>query len=127
MPALEPLMGLRVVAAPGALDAAAWRGDGVLVLRSAPDEAFAIGASGADVADPDAIVEPETGFSGAWIEPSAVLPHIEWSLPAKRPALAQGSISGVPAKLWLADDGRALLVVQTAYAADIADRLGWTS
>ena len=44
--ALEPLRGLRVVADPAALDARRWRGDrDVTVVRFAPDDAFALGAT----------------------------------------------------------------------------------
>ena len=56
-----------------------------------------------------------------------VLPHLEWSLPVSRPALAQGTIAGVPAKLWLTTgpDGteRTLLLAQAAYAEELEDRL----
>jgi hypothetical protein len=122
--ALEPLQGLRVVAHPVALDAARWRGDDVTVLRFAPDDAFAIGAHGVEVDDPDAIVESEAGFVGAWAPVSEVLAHVEWSLPDARPALAQGAIANVPAKVWLpTDEGDALLLTAAAYADDLAGRL----
>ena len=49
--------------------------------------------------------------------------HIEWSLPVDRPAFAQGSIAGVPAKLWLAGDRTALLLTATAYADELERRL----
>ncbi|HEX7473488.1 MAG TPA: hypothetical protein VF323_10430 [Candidatus Limnocylindrales bacterium] len=132
---LEPQPGLRVVADPGALDRARWEGpDGaahVVVLRFAPDDAFAVGARIAHVDDPHAIVEPEAGYVGAWLSAEAVendvVPRIEWSLPTERPALAQGSIAGVPAKLWLTSDAdgadRALLIVQAAYAHELSERL----
>ena len=136
MRALEPLPGLRVVAAPQAIDEAHWVPGDAVVLRFAPDDAFAIGARAVEVGDPDAIVEPEPGFVGAWLTADElrhdVAPGIEWSLPTERPALAQGSIGGVPAKLWLTrgwdaegSDGadQALLVVLAAYAADLAGRL----
>lgn len=124
MPALEPLTGLRVVADPAALEAASWQGDGVTVLRLAPDDAFALGAVGIDVDDDHAIVESEAGFAGAWFPLDDVLAHVEWSLPAERPALAQGSIAGVPAKLWLPSGGAdALLVTAAAYADELAGRL----
>jgi hypothetical protein len=122
--ALEPLRGLRVVADPVALDAARWQGDEVTVLRFAPDDAFAIGAEEIEVDDPDAIVESEAGFVGVWLPVSDLLAHIEWSLPAGRPALAQGSVSNVPAKLWLpAEDGDALLLTAAAHADDLMSRL----
>ncbi len=136
MRALEPLPGLRVVAAPEALDEARWVPGDAVVVRFAPDDAFAIGARTVEVGDPDAIVEPEPGFVGTWLTADElrreVTPRIEWSLPTERPALAQGNIAGVPAKLWLTrgwdaegSDGadQALLVVLAAYADDLAGRL----
>jgi hypothetical protein len=124
--ALEPLAGLRVVAEAGALDAARWSGEGPITLvRIAPDEAFAIGATAVELDDEHAIVESEPGFSAARLDPAAiasVVAHVEFPLRAARPALVQGKIAGVPAKLLLDEDG-ALLVVQTAYAADLEARL----
>jgi hypothetical protein len=129
--ALEPLVGIRVVAEPASLDRAHWTSwagiDRTIVLRTAPDEAFAIDAASVVVDDPFAIVEPESSFSGRWLTAAelaaSVLPHLEWELPSIRPALAQGLIAGVPAKLWLAEDG-ALLVTATAYAHELEERLG---
>jgi hypothetical protein len=118
-----PLRGLRVVADPAAIDGARWRGDAVTILRLAPDDAFALGADGVELDDEHAIVESDVGFAGCWLPVAEVLPHIEWSLPAGRPALAQGSIAGVPAKLWLTEEGDALLVTAAAYADDLAARL----
>ena len=126
MPALELLAGLRVVADAGALDRARWAGDRqVTVIRIAPDEALAIGATAVEVDDEHAIVEPEPGFSGARLDAAGldqVLAHVELPLPATRPALVQGKVAGVPAKLLLDGNG-ALLVVQTAYVADLEARL----
>jgi hypothetical protein len=128
--ALEPLHGLRVVADPAALDRVSWRGDlDVTVLRLAPDEALAIGARSVEIDDAHAIVEEEAGFVGVWLTAEEfevfVLPHIEWPLPAddERPAVAQGSIAGVPSKLWLRTTGGALLVTQAAYADELTGRL----
>lgn len=136
MRALEPLPGLRVVAAAEALDQAHWVPGDAVVLRFAPDDAFAIGAQTVDIGDPGAIVEPEPGFVGAWLTADELLhevgPAIEWPLPTGRPALAQGNIAGVPAKLWLTrgwdaegSDGadQALLLVLAACADDLAGRL----
>jgi len=123
--ALETLPGLRVVATPESLDGALWSEDAI-VLRFAPDDAFAIGMSDVALADDGAIVEPERGFVGTWLTRDELVdhvqPHIEWPLPAARPALAQGLIAGVPAKLWLADD-RALLLCAAAYAHELTERL----
>ena len=127
MLALEPLAGLRMVANATALDAARSRGDGeVTVLRIAPDEVLAIGADEVDLDDEHAIVEPEPGFSGARLDSAdlqLVLAHVEFQLPVGRPVLVQGKVAGVPVKLLLGEDGGALLVVQTAYAADLEARL----
>ena len=128
MLALEPLPGLRVVADPAALDRASWSGDrDVTVLRIAPDEAFAVGAKGVEIDDEHAIVAEEAGFVGAWLTAEEleawVLPRIEWPLPADRPTLAQGSIAGVPSKLWLRATGGALLVAPAAFADELAGRL----
>ena len=123
MPALERLHGLRVVADPAALDAARWQGSDVAILRFAPDDAFGLGADGVAVDDEHAIVDPEAGYVGAWLPLDDLLPHIEWSLPERRPALAQGAIASVPAKLWLTGDGDALLVTAAAYADELAERL----
>jgi hypothetical protein len=128
-PAFERLHGLRVVADPVALDAARWTGDGVIVLRIAPDDTFAIDATGVAVADGHAIVEPEAGISGAWVELDAVRRHVEWALPSERPALGQGNVATVPAKVWLPADDRGdgsslvLLVTAAAYADELAGRL----
>ena len=126
MVALEPLAGLRVVAESDALDRARWSGDGpITVIRIAPDEAFAIGATSVEVGDDHAILESESGFSGARLDQpglESVLAHVEFAVPGGRPALAQGKIAGVPAKLLLGKDGT-LLLVQTAYVADLEARL----
>ena len=125
MPALDRLRGTRVVADPAALDRATWHGDDVTVLRFAPDDAFAIGATDVDIDDEHAIIEDEFGFVGAWLAPDVVERHVEWPLPNDRPTLAQGSIAGVPGKLWLPDGGDALLLTAAAYADELATRLGW--
>jgi len=122
--ALDRLRGVRVVADPASLDRATWAGDDLTVLRFAPDDAFGVQATGVDIDDDHAIVEDEVGFVGAWLDPDLVEPHIEWSLPTARPALAQGSIAGVPAKLWLPADGDALLLTATAYGDDLSRRVG---
>jgi hypothetical protein len=126
VPALEPVEAWRVVASPAAIDAARWFGDAVDVIRIAPDEALGIGATGVTVdGDPDAIVEPERGFSVALLgrDEAALAAHTEWPIPAAAGTLAQGKIAGVPAKLVAGDP--AILVVQTCYADELTRRLGW--
>jgi hypothetical protein len=125
---LEPMHGLRVVADPAALDRASWRGDrDVTVLRLAPDDALAVGARAVDIIDEHAIIEEEAGFVGAWLTAEEfevwVLPRIEWPLPEERPAVAQGSVAGVPSKLWLRVTGGALLLAPAAFADELAGRL----
>ena len=126
MPALEPVAAIRVVASPAALDGARWSGDGVDVLRTAPDEALGLGATGVEVDDADAIVEAESGFVVALLDGGdleAVEAHTDWRLPTATAELGQGKIAGVPAKVV---GGRpALLVTNTAYADELRERLGW--
>ena len=126
MPALERVASVRVVAVADALDDARWVGEGVDVLRIAPDEALGLGATHADVDDPDAIVVPESGFLVALLDEAGVgrvAAHADWPLPQAAGALGQGKIAGVPARLLV---GRpSLLVVQAAYADELARRLGW--
>jgi hypothetical protein len=124
VPALEPLRGIRVVANPAALDGAIWEGERLAVLRFAPDDALGLGAAAVTVEDADAIVETEVGFVGAWLPVDEIARHIEWALPLDRPALAQGNVAGVPAKVWLPDRHRnALLIAMAAHAHDLAERL----
>lgn len=124
MRALEPLHGIRVVADPAALDAATWEGERMTVLRLAPDDALGLGAAAVTVDDVDAIVEPEVGFVGAWLPVEEIASHVEWPLPLDRPALAQGNVAGVPAKVWLPDRHRHVLLIATAaHAHDLASRL----
>ena len=125
MPALEPVRGLRVVATADALDGARWIGE-IVLLRLAPDEALAIDATAVVIDDPDAIVEPETGFSAAVLEPpelGRVVDHVEWPLPTATNALGQGKVAGVPARILMS--AVPVLVVQTAYADELERRLGW--
>ncbi|MEP7041164.1 MAG: hypothetical protein ABI864_06270 [Chloroflexota bacterium] len=120
----ESLPALRVVAAAEALDDFV-PVEGQPVLRLAADDLLVIGAASVQVAGEHIVVD-EAGFVGWWLTPDEVttnvLPHVDWPLPAERPALAQGLIAGVPAKLWLAED-RALLLCAAAYAHELEERL----
>jgi hypothetical protein len=126
------LVGWRIIADPAALDAAPWpessESAGAGVVRISPDDVFLIGGSEPSIpGDPYAIVTPEHGFSGATLSATQLadigLHHIEWAVPATRPALAQGQIAGVPAKLVLHADGTALLLVASAARHELEDRL----
>lgn len=122
---VDQVTGWRVIAEPAALDAAAWP-TGSQMVRISPDDAFVIGAALPAVSGDDfAIVTPESGFSIANVVDIAALAerHIEWSLPADRPALAQGQIAGVPAKLVLHADGSAQLLVASAARHELQERL----
>ena len=125
MRAPEPLTGLRVIARPEALDALTWP-DGVIGLRLAADDLFAVGAESVEMAAEPVVVEREAGYLGWWLTLEElhhhVLEQVEWPLPTARPALAQGLIAGVPAKLWLTHD-RALLLTAAAYAHELEERL----
>jgi hypothetical protein len=132
VPALEPISGVRVVAAADAIDRATWTpSTGTRILRTAPDEAFAWQPDGTvtvDLDDPDAIVEPEAGFVAATLSARHVEHigrHVDVPLPNDLPALVQGKIAGVPAKLGLLPGGGGLLLVHAAYANELRERLGW--
>jgi hypothetical protein len=123
----EPLSAIRVIADQWALDDLSWP-EATASLRLGPDDLLVIGATRPEeTADNHAIVEDETGLVGWWLTAveltDLVLPHVEWPLPADRPALAQGLVAGVPAKVWLAED-RALLLCPAAYAHELVERLG---
>ena len=124
MRAPDRLDALRVVAPSQALDDLAWTDD-VVALRLAADDLLAIGAASVQLAGEHIIVD-EAGFVGWWLTAeeltTEILPHVEWPLPVERPALAQGLVGGVPAKLWLAGD-RALLLCAAAYAHELEERL----
>ena len=124
MRAPEPIHALRVVASPDALDDLAWT-DEVAALRLASDDLLAVGAASVQVNGEHLVVD-EAGFVGWWLTPDEVreqvLPHVDWPLPTARPALAQGLVAGVPAKLWLSED-RALLLCAAAYAHELEERL----
>jgi hypothetical protein len=133
--ALEPLRGTRIVASPATLDAAVWPSSAT-VLRLAPDDVLVIGGESVSASGPHSIVAPDHGWSGTWLSSgqlARVAAHIDWPLPAGRPALAQGFVANVPCKLYLAGvstgsvigaDRAALLITNTAYAHELAARLG---
>lgn len=135
MPAPDQLRGLRVVADPAAIDGARWSSDpdesgqgqaGVVLLRFAPDEAFAIGARRVELDDEHAIVTEERGFV-AWRPSvqaaSAIQRHTEWRTGGEQ--LDQGAVAGVPVKLVGDADHPIHVVTHAAYAAELAERLGW--
>lgn len=127
--------GVRVVASPAAIDGAAWQRANPgpdddfepLILRFAPDEVVAIGATGVRIDDPDAITEAEVGYVAAMFPVDEfidfVLPRIEWPAPTTRPAFAQGAIAGVPAKLYIDSTGAATIFVLAPYLDDLLARL----
>ena len=124
MRAPEPLPALRVVAAADALDELVAPAEHPM-LRLAPDDLLVIGAASVQVSGEHLVVD-EAAFVGWWLTPEElreqVVPHVDWPLPTTRPALAQGLVAGVPAKLWLAED-RALLLCAAAYAHELQERL----
>jgi hypothetical protein len=127
VPAPEPQRGWRVVARPDALDVLERAGPGA-ALRLAPDDLLLVG-SGAPppVDDAHAIVVPDAGFVAWALDAEALRSllehHVDWELPSARPALAQGLVAAVPAKLWLAGDGTARLICLAAYASELQERV----
>ena len=98
------------------------------MVRISPDDVFLIGAVEPKIAgDVHAIITPEHGFSGIELSAAQVASmaeeHIEWQLPAKLPAMSQGQVAGVPAKLLFAADGSALLLVACAATHELLGRL----
>ncbi|MGQ0849127.1 MAG: hypothetical protein ACT4OP_08435 [Actinomycetota bacterium] len=126
MPEVDIISARRVVARPADLDAATWP-EGSLVLRFAPDDVLLIGEGEVTLADPHTVVEGESGYSGVWMEEAAALVHLAtkaaWLPDSVRPVLASGMVAGLPARVYL-DGGRALVMVPTPFAAELADRLG---
>jgi len=127
--ALDTIHGTRIVAAPATLDSVSWP-TGVTVLRFAPDDVFVVGGESLSVSGEHAIVAAEAGFVGRWLtaaELDHVAEHIDWPLPAERPALAQGLVAAVPAKLWLGGspsaDHVALLLTNAPYQHELQERL----
>jgi hypothetical protein len=119
----ERLHAWRVVADPRAIDVL----DVAIGLRVAPDDVLVLDDSPPAVDDPHAIVVAERGFVGWELGPgeidAIVHRHVEWELPLRRPAVAQGLVAQVPAKLWLREDGTALLLCAAALAAELLERL----
>jgi hypothetical protein len=127
VPAPEPLRGWRVVARPDTLDALERAGLGA-ALRLAPDDLLLVGPGAPPaVDDAHAIVVPDAGFVAWALDPAAlrslVEQHVDWEPPSDRPALAQGLVAAVPAKLWLEGDGTARLVCLAAYADELHERV----
>lgn len=126
---LTPLAGLRIAATPAALDRARWPGD-ALVLRLAPDEALVLtAASSLDAGaldDAHAIVVRDRGWHGLWLPAADALEllerHADWAPPAERPAVTQGLVAGIPAKVWLGVE-RALIAVAAPVAGTFAARV----
>ncbi|MXX61612.1 MAG: hypothetical protein F4112_01130 [Holophagales bacterium] len=129
-PRFRQLEATRVSATPAALDALIaeppWPA-GALAFRTAPDELLVTASPDFEVAgDPHAIVERETAFSYVWLGEATVERFLdrecEWRRPDARPALAQGEIAGIPAKLWF-EAGRTLILTPAPFAAAFQRRL----
>ena len=126
--ALRSIRSVHVVATPAALDHARWQGVGdgsPVVLRLAPDEALGLMVWKVEVDDPHAIVDDDYGFAAGWCHQLGLDEHVEWPIPDTPGTVAQGTVAGVPAKIWIGEDEEILLVTSCAYAAELADRLGW--
>jgi hypothetical protein len=116
---------VRVVATPDSLAAADWP-EGARVLPLAPDEVLVLGVNRAEVDDPAALIEPESGFwlvettrakVEEWVAANAV-----WPLPDSPRYFVQGSVAGIPVKIDVADDG-ALIVTRLSLRHDLEERL----
>jgi hypothetical protein len=123
---LERISITRVVATPSALDGIAWA-TGAIGMRIAPDEVLVVSGPVPNLGgDPHAIVEPDTGFCAMWLPMAEAREWLvracEWELPSHSPAFAQGSVAGLPVKLWFEAE-RVLFLVPAPYAHDFEERL----
>jgi hypothetical protein len=120
--ACNPILATRIVGTAAALEAADW--SAYNIVRLASDEMLVLGADAADLALTD-----EHGWAAAHLDAAALADlisrHIEWSVPTTRPAVAQGQIAGVAAKLHLpvGSDG-ATLLVHVSLAHELQERVG---
>lgn len=126
MPELKPLLTTHIVAAPSALDAAAWPAD-ARVLRIAADEVLVIPPVAAlALDDPHAIQVNDGGYVGVWLPAEKALDFLErtceWEIPRSRPAFAQGMVAGVATRLWLESEA-VLFVVAAPFVIDFQERL----
>ncbi len=122
MPVLERRRGLRVVADAAALDGARWTGDDVLVLRLAPDEALALGATAVDLDDQHAIVESEAGFAAGAVDLASVAAAHRVGAADRTTGPRPGRDRGRAGQA-VADRRRRHARAHAAYAADLQDRL----
>ena len=129
-PRLRPLEATRVAAAPAALDdlleRPPWPGE-ALAFRTAPDELLLTARPDFDVpGDSHAIVERGTGFSYIWLDPADADRFLDrecdWERPGARPVLAQGTVAGIPVKLWFETE-RTLILAPAPFAAAFQRRL----
>jgi hypothetical protein len=124
VPEPEILTGTRIVADPAALDSAVLPA-GTHPVRIAPDDLFVVGPGDVLVDDPHAIVEPETMFSGIWLDLDDVSHWVthnaDWHLP-DGDGLSQGMVAALPVKI-LADGRRALVIVPVSFAHELAERM----
>jgi hypothetical protein len=96
-------------------------------LRIAPDEALVLGEEPVVLAaDPHAIDVVDGGWCGAWISEEEVLRRVatmtDWEVGPRRPQLLQGLAAGVPVKVSLLGENRALVVVARPYLAALQER-----
>ncbi len=122
---LQRMPATRIVAIPAALDATNWPVT-ALVLRTAADEVSIMPPPAElKLADPHAIVAAEGSLAGAWVPANTALAFLEraceWEVPPARPAFAQGTVAGVPTKLWLEQE-RVLFVIPAPYIEDFQER-----
>jgi hypothetical protein len=127
--ACNPILATRIVGTAAALEAADW--SAYNIVRLASDEMLVLGADAADLAltDEHAIVASDHGWAAAHLDAAALADlisrHIEWSVPTTRPAVAQGQIAGVAAKLHLpAGSDGATLLVHVSLAHELQERVG---
>ena len=75
------------------------------------------------VADAQLAASRDLGARSARTLVDVVLPRIEWPVAPTRPAFCQGSIAGVPSKLYIDTTGAATVFVAGSYLDDFLSRL----
>jgi hypothetical protein len=138
VPVLElrkPAVAIRIVAKPEEIDSLtistleATPVERGALLRLAPDEALVVDANPQwTVVDEHDIVADDTSIVGAWISEEylvrRIAPLLEWKLPTKYPATAQGLLLGVPVKILLERDrSHNYLCCAVQHAHELQERL----
>lgn len=124
MRAPEPVEAFRIVATPAVLDSVAWP-EGTTAARVAPDEVLLLDGPPPEIPDVHALIAEDRGFSAVYLSSDdldEVANRCAWAF-AKRPAVAQGAVLGIPIRIVFPPDpaGDPILLVSTTLAAALRE------